>query len=130
MVMDAEKGVEGKAMGCKQIAEYMKALKVARPYQLGAQFVLHVQREQYNTRYVRRVDLAKTADGDFVDMPAAPSLAAFDRDDCKFAALSANTGVAVTNATDSDWAHHCVDLTMNGVTIEFLCGCEPQLWFS
>jgi len=89
-------------------AEYARALRTGRPYQLGAQFLIHVLQHQHNTTRVKRVQLAKTAGGDFADFPEAPELAGFDRSDRKFAALSRKTGVPVTNAIDSDWADYLV----------------------
>ncbi len=109
--------------------EYAKALRVERPYQLGAQFLLHVLQQQFNPQRVRRVVLAKDDGGEFADFPNDPALAAFDRSDRKFAALAKQTGVAVTNATDSDWADFQIPLNSNGIAVEFLCGCDKQAWF-
>ena len=110
-------------------AEYAQALRNGRPYQLGDQFLLFVYQHQYDSRHVRRVDLPKHPDDAFVDFPAARELATFDRADRKFAALARKTGIAVTNATDSDWADHAPVLNAHGISVEFLCGCKKANWF-
>jgi len=109
--------------------EYAKALRVSRPYQLGALFMLHIYQQQYNPKRVRRVDLPKGADGDFVDFPKGPDLAGFDHDDRKFAALAKKTGIAVTTASDSDWADHLAVLNANNIGVSFLCGSDKTKWF-
>ena len=103
-------------------AEYARAVRMGRPYQLGAQFLLHVLQHQYDDRHVRRVNLARRPDGTFADFPDTPELAAFDRSDRKFAALARKTGIPVTNATDSDWADHAPALKAHGIAVDFLCG--------
>ncbi len=110
-------------------AEYAKALRVSRPFGLGALFLRHIFNHQYNPERVRRVDLRKGEHGDFVDFPIVPELVGFDRDDWKFAALAKNTGAAVSNAIDSDWADHLAALKTNGVAVDFLCGCNKSRWF-
>jgi hypothetical protein len=110
-------------------AEYAQAVSMGRPYQLGAQFLLHVLQNQYNSRHVRRIDLSKRSDGSFEDFPDTPDLAAFDRSDRKFAALARKTGVAVANATDSDWADHSALLNAHGIAVDFLCGQGTGDWF-
>ncbi len=110
-------------------AEYAKAVRMGRPYQLGAQFLLHVLRHQHDTRHVRRIELPKRPDGAFGDFPDTPDLASFDRSDRKFAALARKTGIAVANATDSDWADYKVSLNAHGIAVDFLCGCDKTEWF-
>ena len=102
---------------------------MGRPYQLGAQFLIHVLQNQHGDRHVRLVRLARDAAGDFVDFPKVAELARFDRSDRKFAALARRTGVAVTNATDSDWADSLPSLNANGIAVTFLCGCDKTKWF-
>lgn len=63
-----------------------------------------------------------------MDFPAVPELANFDPSDRKFAAMSRNTGVAVTNAIDSDWADSLIALNANGIAVNFLCGCDKSTW--
>lgn len=110
------------------LSEYARALRLSRPYQLGGQFLVHVIQQQYNTNNVRRVALRKNDIGAFVDLP--PLLHSFDPSDKKFAVLSIVTGVAVTNAIDSDWVHRTDDLRACGVAIDFLCGNSPDAWFA
>jgi hypothetical protein len=78
---------------------------------------------------VERVDLPRTAEGDYVDFPADPELADFDPSDRKFAALARRARAPVANATDTDWLHHRVALERNGVTVDFVCGCTKDDWF-
>ncbi len=110
-------------------AEYARAVGMGRPYQLGAQFLLYVLRYQHDSRHVRRIDLPKRPDGGFADFPDTPDLATFDPSDRKFAALARQTGVAVANATDSDWADHIASLNAHGVAVAFLCGDTKSNWF-
>lgn len=109
--------------------EYAAALAQSRPYQLGAQFLVHLYQNQWDPRRVRVVDLEKQPGGEYVDFPAVQDLANFDPSDRKFAALSRITGVPVTNATDSDWADSLVALNENGIAVNFLCGCDKSTWF-
>ena len=110
-------------------AEYAKALRTSRPYELGALFLMHIYQHQYNPKRVRRVELQKREGGDFVDFPTLPELAGFDLDDRKFAALARKTGVPVTTAIDSDWADYLTSLNANDIAVNFLCGCEKAKWF-
>jgi len=110
--------------------EYARALQMGRPFELGALFLLHIYQNQFNPAHVRRIDLPKSPDGSFAHFPATPELAAFDLSDRKFAALAAKTGVAVTNATDSDWADSLVPLNAAGISVNFLCGCDKTKWFT
>lgn len=111
-------------------AEYAEALQMRRPYELGAQFLVHVLQQQFNVARVRRVDLVKNHVGAFVDFPTVPELANFDLSDRKFAALARKTGAAVTNAVDSDWADSLAALNANGIGVDFLCGCNKATWFT
>lgn len=110
--------------------EYAGALLMPRPHPLGAQFLVLLLQQQYNPARVRRVSLPRNAAGEFVDFPAAPELAGFDPSDRKFAALARKTGVAVTNAADSDWADNLTALNANGIAVDFLCGCDKTKWFT
>jgi hypothetical protein len=95
----------------------------------GAQFLIHVLQNLGDSRRVRWVNLLKSADDEFVDFPNIVTLAKFDRSDRKFAALAKKSGVAVTNATDSDWVDFQEPLSQNGITVNFLCGCVKGAWF-
>lgn len=110
--------------------EYAKNLIQSRPYQLGAQFLLHILQHQGNSAKVRIVELPKTEQGEFEDFPDCPELATFDRSDRKFAALARRTGNAVTNAIDSDWLNALPHLRANGIDVTFLCGADRDAWFA
>jgi hypothetical protein len=81
-------------------------------------------------RYDRteRIEISKRADGEFTDLADEIINSGFHRKDRMFAALSCKEGVPVTNAIDSDWANDKDLLVRNGVTIQFLCGCDPAMW--
>jgi hypothetical protein len=73
--------------------------------------------------------LPKTPEGAHADFPSDPALVRFDLADRKFAALSRRERIPVVTATDRGWVRHRNALEANGVTIEFVCGCEPKKWF-
>ena len=110
--------------------EYARALVDARPHQLGMQFLVHILRNQFDTKFVKNIQLLKNADGEFYDFPETPSLDKFDRSDRKFAALARKTKTAVTNATDSDWVDHHTALKKEGIDVNFLCGKVVSDWFT
>jgi hypothetical protein len=110
--------------------EYAQALQQSRPYGLGALFLQHVYQHQYNPARVRRVALALDADGEYADFPNDPALANFDPSDRKFATLARNTGVPVTNATDSDWIDNIAALNAQQISVDFLCGQHKTGWFT
>lgn len=111
-------------------AEYAKALIVSPPHGLGALFLFHILQHQFDPKRVRRIPLGRRSDGELSDFPEAPNLAGFDRDDRKFAALAAVTGVAVSTAIDSDWVNFQQPLAMHGIKIEFICGSDQADWFT
>jgi hypothetical protein len=80
-------------------------------------------------RRVVRVDLPKEpSTGAYRDFPSDPALARFDPSDRKFAAAARRTGQPVANATDSDWLDYKAALNANGIAVDFVCGCDRQLW--
>lgn len=109
------------------LEEYIRAVNRDRPHGFGARFLFQLIQQQPDR--ARLEDLDKKEDGEFVDFPHVPELAAFDRSDRKFAALARKTGTAVTNATDSDWADNLPALQANGIAVDFLCGCDKTKWF-
>lgn len=111
-------------------AEYAGALNQGRPYQLGAQFLMHIYQHQFNENFVQIVHLALDDDGTCSAFPKVPELETFDLSDRKFAALSKVTGVPVTNAVDSDWVESLAALQGHGIEVEFLCGSDPVAWFN
>jgi hypothetical protein len=60
---------------------------------------------------------------DFVEFPDDPDLAAFDRSDRKFVAVSlaSKNKPKILNATDSDWWIFRYPLKKHGVIVKFLC---------
>lgn len=54
--------------------EYSNAIATARPYQLGAQFLVHIIRKLGDCRHVRQVHLPKDELGEFIDFPNDPQL--------------------------------------------------------
>lgn len=108
--------------------EYAGALAMGKPFQLGAQFLVHVLRHQFDSKHVLRLAMEKLEDGSFADFPMSPGLARFDPSDRKFVALSVRSGVPVTNAVDSDWADSAQELQAAGVEVNFLCGSDKSTW--
>lgn len=78
---------------------------------------------------VERVALPLSSDGNYSDFPPDPALAGFDRSDRKFAALSRRETIPVVTATDSDWLHLRGALELNGIKIDFVCGCDQDDWY-
>lgn len=79
---------------------------------------------------VEHIELARAADGSFADLPAPVAASTLDPSDRKFAALAARTGAAVSTSTDRGWTRHAPLLLANGLSVDFLCGCNPAAWFS
>lgn len=109
--------------------EYARQLQMSRPYKVGAQFLVHVIQQQWNTEYVRVVHLNKLTSGEYVDFPNVAGLQGFDHSDRKFAALAKLTTAPVSNATDSDWANYWEALYAHGISVNFVCGCDRSRWF-
>lgn len=78
---------------------------------------------------VERIELPiNQATGELVDFPSDPALARFDSSDRVFAAAARVSGYPVANATDSDWLDHYSALKANGISVEFVCGCDRAAW--
>jgi len=74
---------------------------------------------------VERITLRKSrTTGEFEDFPSDSALAGFDRSDRKFAAAARKSGAPVANAVDSDWLDHKQALRANGISVDFICGCD------
>lgn len=85
---------------------------------------------QSSPKLVERVELPVRADGQYEDLPQSLIDAGFDPSDRKFAALAHKEGVTVYNATDSDWIE-CADvLAAAGITVDNICGCDTNFWFT
>jgi hypothetical protein len=108
-------------------AEYARHLRPAGQPGVGDRFyqaVLHSAPQR-----VERIVLPTAPDGSYVDYPRDPALASFDPSDRKFAALAVRAKAPVVVATDSDWITARAPLDAHGVSIRFLCGCDPARWF-
>lgn len=79
---------------------------------------------------VERLELPRDGDHDYRDFPEDPRLHSFDPADRKFAAMARRTGAPVANATDTDWLEHRAALTNNGISVQFVCGCNSEKWFA
>lgn len=79
---------------------------------------------------VEHIELARAPDGSYADLPAPVAASTLDQSDRKFAALAARTGAAVSTSTDRGWTRHATLLSANGLSVQFLCGCNPAGWFS
>lgn len=78
---------------------------------------------------VERVELpTNPLTGDYLDFPGDPALAHFDRSDRKFAAAARRCGLPVAIAVERGWLNHKPALGKNGITVEFVCGCDPAKW--
>lgn len=108
-------------------AEYRRKLSPSGQPGVGDQFYRVVINSAPSV--VERVELPKTANGDFADFPPDARLEKFDLSDRKFAALSRRECIPVFNATESDWLEHRTALAANGIEVRFLCGCNPSAWF-
>lgn len=78
---------------------------------------------------VERLDLPHEPTGEYVDFPKDIKLLTFDPSDRKFVAMARRANAPIANATDTDWLHHKDALNANGVTIQFICGCDNHDWF-
>ena len=109
-------------------AEYRRHLNPRGAPGVGDRFYQEVLHSSPNL--VERVSLPKRPDGEYGDLPQALIDAGFDPSDRKFAALAHKEGVAVHNATDSDWINDAIALAAEGILVENLCGCDTNLWFA
>jgi hypothetical protein len=109
-------------------AEYHRYLNPKGQPGVGDRFYLEVLNSAPGR--VEKIDLPKDEQGEYEDFPGTAELAGFDRSDRKFAALARREGVPVANATDSDWLDHLPALTANGISVHFVCGCDPRQWFT
>ena len=80
---------------------------------------------------VERIDLpADPTTGEFADFPNDPALANFHRSDRKFAAAARKSKSPLANAIDTDWLDYKIALSRNGISVEFICGCDPRIWIT
>lgn len=109
-------------------AEYRAHLRPSGQPGVGDRFyqiVLHSSPER-----VRRVELPRRSDGEYLHLPESLVDVGFDISDRKFAALASQESIPVVNATDSDWAIAAVTMKTASIQVVHLCGCDPASWFS
>jgi hypothetical protein len=89
---------------------------------VGDAFLKHVVDRQFNRRKVRRIPMAKNADGELI-FPCGAALASFDPSDRIFVALAlaAPEQPHILNALDSDYAEHKAALIGVGVHVHEIC---------
>ena len=78
---------------------------------------------------VERVDLPKDpVTGEFSDFPIDPALRGFDPSDRKFVAAARKGDTPIAIALDTGWIIYDSVLASNGITVEFICGRDPETW--
>jgi len=113
------------------LEEYARHLQYRGQPGVGDAFFRFIIQNQANRRRVRQVALPfRVGTDDYVDFPDDPELAKFDRSDRKYAACARKSRKPVFNAVDSDWLHHRIALSENGIEVRFLCGTSTDIWFS
>ena len=107
------------------LSEYSGALgpRVGQPG-VGSRFLQWLYQVQADTRHCEMVTITPVDEqaGYYIEFPADPDLAAFDRSDRKFVAvaLASSRDPEIVNATDSDWWNHQDALRRNGLSLRFL----------
>lgn len=107
-------------------AEYRHHLNPKGQPGVGDRFYLEVINS--HPRRVRRVNIEKLPNGEYKDLPQAIIDAGFDPSDRKFAAVAIRASAPVYNAIDSDWLEQIEVIEANGITVKFVCGCNPDEW--
>jgi hypothetical protein len=79
---------------------------------------------------VERLELPRDTAGAYKHFPDDPALHGFDPSDRKFAAMARRAAAPVANAIDTDWLYHNAALAANGITVQFVCGCDSPEWFA
>lgn len=111
------------------LEEYMDSgLLRKEPRGPGAEFLLWLITNQWNTQACSRIALSVGPDGQTTNFPNDASLASFDRDDRKFvcSALSHPSRPPILVSVDTDWLNAEADLARNGVVVEKLCPDDLQ----
>lgn len=108
-------------------AEYHRHLNPRGQPGVGDRFYMQIV--QRVASRVEWIELPLDGVGRFVAFPDVPELARFHDDDRKFAALARQERAPVANATDSDWLDHREALAANGISVDFICGCNRAQWF-
>jgi hypothetical protein len=105
------------------LREYVATLVSAPTDGLGKKLALSLWRRRYDGRVCHRLEITPLDNppGSFAEVPVA--LRNFDVDDQKFLAVAIAEGgnPPVFQALDREWWHRRVDLTANGIDVQFLC---------
>lgn len=104
--------------------EYLLNLSPSGQPGPGDVFMKWVWLNQANPRHCKQVHVHYVrGTGDFLEFPQDQDLAAFDRSDRKFVAVSlaSKLNPAILNAVDTDWWDYRDPLRKQGVRVEFLC---------
>jgi len=117
-------------LGGEILHEYENNLDRTYPLGLMATFYVELQSNLGVPERCRSAAITYNADRGYEEFPNDPELAAFDRGDRKFVAVSLASGEDphILNAVDSDWWHHRVALTANGVDVRFVCPDVVASW--
>ena len=111
--------------GLRILDEYLRNLSLSGQPGPGDLFMKWIWERQANEQHCRLVPITPVeGEGDdFVEFPADPRLAGFDRSDRKFVAVAVSSGLSpeILNAVDTDWAEHYPALRDASLEIRFLC---------
>lgn len=106
--------------------EYRRHLAPRGAPGVGDRFYLEVL-NSHPDRIVR-IEVPKREDGQHEDLPQSIIDAGFDPSDRVFAAVAKKAGAELFNAVDTDWLEHRDVIEANGISLTFLCGCDPAKW--
>jgi predicted nucleic acid-binding protein len=109
-------------------SEYRRYLNPKGQPGVGDRFYLEVINS--NPSIITRIDVEKSASGQYVDLPQALIDAGFDPSDRVFAAVAKKSKAKVYNAVDTDWLHHIRIIEENGIRVVFVCGKVSDEWRS
>jgi hypothetical protein len=109
-------------------AEYRRHLSPTGQPGVGDRFYLEVLMSA--PARDERIELPRDAAGAYEHFPDDPALCGFDPSDRKFAAIARCAKAPVVNATDTDWLYYNGPLAANGITVQFVCGCDSGEWFA
>ncbi len=101
-----------------------------RPQDISARLLVWLRQNRFSHKRIRLVDLARGADGEYVNCPRSLISAGFDVSDRKFVAIARKEGIVVVNAVDSDWIDNASLLRNEGVQVDNICGCSKANWFA
>lgn len=106
--------------------EYQRHLNPKGQPGVGDRFYLEVINS--DPKKVTRVEVTRREDGEYHDVPQPLIDAGFDPSDRKFVAVAVRSGSQIYNAVDSDWVTNRTLIEAHGISVVFLCGCDPSQW--